>query len=48
VQNGSIRKGHVVVMVAFGGGLSWGAAVWRWSGAQVGKTPVPAGSEATA
>lgn len=48
VQGGSIRKGHVVVMVAFGGGLSWGAAVWRWSGARVGKTPVPAGSEATA
>jgi len=39
VHSGSIKKGHVVVMVAFGGGLSWGATVWRWSGAPVGSVP---------
>jgi 3-oxoacyl-[acyl-carrier-protein] synthase-3 len=39
VQRGSVKKDHVVVMVAFGGGLSWGAAVWRWSGARVGNVP---------
>ncbi|MDQ6779554.1 MAG: ketoacyl-ACP synthase III [Candidatus Eremiobacteraeota bacterium] len=46
VQQGLIVKGHVVVLVAFGGGLSWGAAVWRWSGAQVGIAPVPAAARA--
>jgi len=36
VATGSIRKNHIVVMVAFGGGLSWGAMVWRWKDATVG------------
>ncbi|HXW77335.1 MAG TPA: beta-ketoacyl-ACP synthase III [Candidatus Eremiobacteraceae bacterium] len=39
VEAGRIKPGNVVVIVAFGGGLSWGAAVWRWSGARVGKIP---------
>ncbi|MDQ2818671.1 MAG: ketoacyl-ACP synthase III [Candidatus Eremiobacteraeota bacterium] len=33
VADGRIRKDHIVVFVAFGGGLSWGAVVWRWGGA---------------
>lgn len=37
VEQGAIKKDHVVVMVAFGGGLSWGSLVWRWKGAKVGK-----------
>lgn len=36
VRDGLIKKDHVIVMVAFGGGLSWGAIVWRWKGAPVG------------
>jgi 3-oxoacyl-[acyl-carrier-protein] synthase III len=40
VEAGRIADGNIIVMVAFGGGLSWGANVWRWSGATVG--PVPA------
>lgn len=43
VSAGSIRKNHIVVMVAFGGGLSWGAMVWRWKDATVG---TPAGQPA--
>jgi 3-oxoacyl-[acyl-carrier-protein] synthase-3 len=39
VEAGRIEKGHIIVMVAFGGGLSWGANVWRWSGAKVGAVP---------
>jgi len=35
VESGLIKKGNVVVLVAFGGGLSWGSVVWRWSGAPV-------------
>lgn len=30
VRNGRIRRGDVVVFVAFGGGLSWSSAVVRW------------------
>jgi 3-oxoacyl-[acyl-carrier-protein] synthase-3 len=30
VRNGRIRRGDVVVCVAFGGGLSWSSAVVRW------------------
>ncbi len=37
VEQGLIKKDHVVVLVAFGGGLSWGSIVWRWQGAKVGK-----------
>jgi 3-oxoacyl-[acyl-carrier-protein] synthase-3 len=29
---GRIRRGDVVVLVAFGGGLTWGATVMRWAG----------------
>jgi 3-oxoacyl-[acyl-carrier-protein] synthase III len=39
VETGRIRRGHIVVLVAFGGGLSWGANVWRWSGSRVGRVP---------
>jgi len=37
VEQGLIKKDDVVVMVAFGGGLSWGSIVWRWKGAKVGR-----------
>jgi 3-oxoacyl-[acyl-carrier-protein] synthase-3 len=30
VRGGRIQKGSTIVMVAFGGGLTWGAAVVRW------------------
>ena len=30
VKNQKIHKGSNVVLVAFGGGLSWGSAVIRW------------------
>ncbi len=30
VRNGRIKKGDLVVMVAFGGGLTWGSAAVRW------------------
>ncbi len=36
IRAGQIKKGNVVVFVAFGAGLSWGAVVWRWLGAPVG------------
>jgi 3-oxoacyl-[acyl-carrier-protein] synthase III len=35
VEKGLIKKDHVIVLVAFGGGLSWGSVVWRWKGAPV-------------
>ncbi|MBV8491098.1 MAG: ketoacyl-ACP synthase III [Candidatus Eremiobacteraeota bacterium] len=31
VQKGMLKAGDVVVFVAFGGGLSWGAVTWRWA-----------------
>jgi 3-oxoacyl-[acyl-carrier-protein] synthase-3 len=31
VRGGKIKKGDVVVLVAFGGGFTWGATVVRWS-----------------
>ncbi len=31
-QQGRIHPGDVVIFVAFGGGLSWGAAAMRWTG----------------
>jgi 3-oxoacyl-[acyl-carrier-protein] synthase III len=37
VEQNKIEKDDIVVMVAFGGGLSWGAIVWRWKGAKVGR-----------
>ena len=30
VKNGTIREGHVVVMAAFGSGLTWASGVMRW------------------
>ena len=30
VADGRIRPGHLVLMEALGGGLSWGAALVRW------------------
>jgi 3-oxoacyl-[acyl-carrier-protein] synthase-3 len=30
VKEGRVREGHLLEMVAFGGGLTWGAAVVRW------------------
>jgi 3-oxoacyl-[acyl-carrier-protein] synthase III len=38
VEQGLIKKDDVVVLVAFGGGLSWGSTVWRWKGAKVGRS----------
>ncbi len=43
VEQGLIKMDDVVVMVAFGGGLSWGSLVWRWKGAKVGKLPAQPG-----
>jgi 3-oxoacyl-[acyl-carrier-protein] synthase-3 len=31
VRSGMIKPGDVMVFVAFGGGLSWGAVAWRWA-----------------
>lgn len=31
VRAGRIRPGNIIVFVAFGGGLSWGAVAWRWA-----------------
>jgi 3-oxoacyl-[acyl-carrier-protein] synthase-3 len=31
VQAGALKPGNVIVFVAFGGGLSWGAVAWRWA-----------------
>jgi 3-oxoacyl-[acyl-carrier-protein] synthase-3 len=42
IEHGLIKKDDVVVMVAFGGGLSWGSVVWRWKGAKVGKVAASA------
>ena len=30
VENGKIKDGDIVVLVGFGGGLSWGAASLKW------------------
>jgi len=30
VRDGRIRPGHIVLMEALGGGLTWGAAIARW------------------
>lgn len=42
LRAGRVKKNDVVVFVAFGGGLSWGAVAWRWKGARVGTAEVPA------
>jgi len=46
VRAGQVKNGNVVVFVAFGAGLSWGAVVWRWRGAPVGeaRAAAPAGA----
>ncbi len=31
VASGRLKAGDVIVFVAFGGGLSWGAVAWRWA-----------------
>ncbi len=31
VRAGLVRPGDLIVFVAFGGGLSWGAVAWRWA-----------------
>ncbi len=30
VRAGRVRPGDLIIFVAFGGGLSWGAVAWRW------------------
>ena len=30
VRSGAIQKGHLVLLTAFGGGLTWGSALIRW------------------
>lgn len=37
VRNGRIAEDDVVVLVAFGGGMTWGGAALRWAGAKVAK-----------
>jgi 3-oxoacyl-[acyl-carrier-protein] synthase-3 len=32
VAAGKLKDGDVILFVGFGGGLSWGAVAWRWSG----------------
>jgi len=32
VEAGKLKDGDVVLFVGFGGGLSWGAVAWRWTG----------------
>ncbi|MGA8324816.1 MAG: beta-ketoacyl-ACP synthase III [Candidatus Cybelea sp.] len=32
VRAGLLKAGDLIVFVAFGGGLSWGAVAWRWAG----------------
>jgi len=35
LEKGLIKNDQVIVLVAFGGGLSWGSVVWRWKQARV-------------
>ena len=30
VKSGKVEKGELILLVAFGGGLTWGASVIRW------------------
>jgi 3-oxoacyl-[acyl-carrier-protein] synthase-3 len=32
VAEGKLKDGDVILFVGFGGGLSWGAVAWRWTG----------------
>lgn len=38
VADGKIKHGDVVLFVGFGGGLSWGAVAWRWTGSVTAST----------
>jgi len=29
-KDGRLRKGNIVMLVAFGGGLTWGSSLIRW------------------
>ncbi len=31
VRAGRLKPDDVIIFVAFGGGLSWGAVAWRWA-----------------
>jgi len=31
VRTGIVKAGDILIFVAFGGGLSWGAIAWRWA-----------------
>ena len=31
VRAGMVKPGDIIIFVAFGGGLSWGAVAWRWA-----------------
>jgi 3-oxoacyl-[acyl-carrier-protein] synthase-3 len=38
VRDGRVRSGDLIASSGFGAGLSWGAALLRWGGADLGKT----------
>lgn len=38
VRDGRVRPGNLIASSGFGAGLSWGAALLRWGGADFGKT----------
>ena len=40
VENGSIRPGDKIVLVGFGGGLTWGALTAEWTGPLPDRRPV--------
>jgi 3-oxoacyl-[acyl-carrier-protein] synthase-3 len=31
IDQGLVKSGSIIGMVAFGAGLSWAAAVWQWN-----------------
>ncbi len=31
IERGVLEDGHVILFTGFGGGLSWGSVLWRWS-----------------
>lgn len=32
IEEGRLKPGSILAMVAFGAGLTWGSAIWRWQG----------------
>jgi 3-oxoacyl-[acyl-carrier-protein] synthase-3 len=44
-SEGRIQPGHRVLLAAFGGGLTWGATVVRWSARASRPGPAPAGAQ---